>query len=126
MLLGITANHNTQGLKATALSRAARVFSTKKTRAAPSLETSFVLDLCREMPPPSETQKTAGYQNQGGIKQSSWALNKKNETANGKITKVIAIITQDEGKTSLLAKIWAPVNTLSRFTGQGDNNHTFL
>lgn len=57
-------------------------FSTKKTRAAPSLETSLVLDLCREMPPPSETQKAAGYQNQGEIKQSSWALNKKNETVN--------------------------------------------
>lgn len=82
VLLGITANHNTQGLKATALCRAARVFSTKKTRAAPALKTSFVLDLCREMPPPSERQKAAGYQNQGGIMQSSQGTKQKNEAAN--------------------------------------------
>lgn len=67
-LPGITAHRSTRGREATAPGGGAKgVFHPKKAKAAAALRTSFLLDvMCsRGMPPPSERQKAAGYQNEG-------------------------------------------------------------
>lgn len=77
-----------------------------------------------EMPPPSERQKATGEQHEAWIKQRLQGANQKNDTGNWKSAEVIVIITEDIGKTSARYELLS--NTLSRFTGQRDNNQIFL
>lgn len=130
VLLGTTANHSTQGLTAPALCSVPKgVFhqKSKKELLLPSSRTSFLpgLTCSREMPPPSERQKAAGYQNEGWIKQKLWGA-KQQKKWYRKLKNCWSHSYSYWRCRESICKIWAPVNTLSRFTGQRDNNQTFL
>ena len=75
------------------------VFFIQKAAAAPSLRTrSLLAAMCgREMPPPSARRNAAGDQNAGA---RPLGAEQNHDAANGKTAEVVAVITEDTGKTS--------------------------